>query len=999
MRLHGWKRAAGIAAAWGCACAGTAERICFDFETGDLQGWQVVEGGFGRLVSDRAAEHHVPKPYTKEGRWFLSTLESKDGKSPDDSFTGTVESPVIVLSAPRVRVKVGGGAGRDVAFSVCTADGAEAASARGGNSQTMVWRTLDVPGCVGKAVYFRVSDGSSGGWGHLTVDSVSCEGEVDRAATEERFARRRREAFARKIKPLADRIRAAVRELGAMFPSYPLAEMLAELGKAEAGMDPGRLREIQKAALVRDNPLLNGHPILFTTRAQYRSDHHNTATIFQTGEVNRQKYDTQGAMKALDVKTGAVRVIVPELPGRTIRDPELDYDGRRIVFSMREGRDADYKIWTVNADGSGLRRLTSAPGVADIDPVWLPDGGIVFSSTREPKYCMCNRHIMCNLYRMEGDGANIIQIGKSTLFEGHSALLPDGRVLYDRWEYVDRNFGDAQGLWVCNPDGTGHAIYWGNNTTSPGAVLNARPLDGGSRVIAVFGACHDRPWGALGIIDRSLGADGRGPVLRTWPENFRKRVHTDGQDFDSTKGIRLKYNDPFPLDASHFLCTRMTGRGEETGLVYLDLFGNEVMFYEEAPGCHSPMPIRAAPRKPPARPVRRNFDHPNAPGVFCLQNVYIGTHMKGVAPGSVKALRIVESPEKRHWTGPAGWNGQGEEAAAMNWHSFENKRILGTVPVEPDGSACFEVPGNTFVFFQALDGEGKMVQSMRSGAYVQPGERYGCVGCHENRTGGAAPAEGRPAAMARPPDKMNGWHGPARLFSYQKEVQPVFTRHCAACHDYGKPAAAKLNLSGGRDVYFCTSYVDLWATGAIRCVGGGPAEIRPALSWGSHASKLTDKLDGHGGAKLSPEEKDRIITWMDLNAVYYPSYACAYPGNPGGRSPLTYAELGRLTALTGVRIARGCGSRQRSQLNFDRPGSSRILEKVRGAGREAACREALELIRQGGERLRRTPRADMDGFVPCAKDRAREAFYARRLEEERRMYEAVRKGEKRFDGP
>lgn len=160
--------------------------------------------------------------------------------------------------------------------------------------------------------------------------------------------------------------------------------------------------------------------------------------------------------------------------------------------------------------------------------LYLPDDGIAFSSTREPKYCMCNRHIMANLFRMEADGANIHQIGKSPLFEGHSSLLPDGRLLYDRWEYVDRNFGDAQALWTANPDGTAHAVYWGNNTASPGAVIDARAIPGTELVLAVFGSCHDRPWGALAILDRRLGLDGPDPVVRTWPADAKKWVRQSG---------------------------------------------------------------------------------------------------------------------------------------------------------------------------------------------------------------------------------------------------------------------------------------------------------------------------------------------------------------------------------------------------------------------------------------------------------------------------------------
>ena len=470
-------------------------------------------------------------------------------------------------------------------------------------------------------------------------------------------------------------------------------------------------------------------------------------------------------MRALDPRTGERRDIVPDAPGRTVRDPEVDWDGRHIVFSMRNGRKDDYHIYTVNPDGSGLVQLTRAAGVSDIDPAWLPDGDIVFASTREPKYCMCNRNIMCNLFKMKPDGANIHQIGKSTLFEGHPAILPDGRILYDRWEYVDRNYGDAQGLWTCNPDGTRHAVYWGNNTVSPGGVLSARALSNPSRAIAVLCACHDRPWGALGLIDRSLGVDGKDSVLRTWPASFREEIRTEADVhgsypvsgghfvFDTPRTIPVKYADPFPIDDAHFLCVRQTGHGEETAIYYLDLHGNEVLVAKDAPGCHSPVLLRPS-KKPAVQAEQRTYDAPDAPGRFYVQNVYVGTHMKGVAKGTIKALRVVESPEKRIYLPQRSWFS--DVAPAMNWHSFENKRILGTVPVEEDGSAYFEVPGNTYVYFQALDADGRMVQSMRSGAYLQPGERYGCVGCHESRTGDVPKTEKKPLALSRAPSKLDG---------------------------------------------------------------------------------------------------------------------------------------------------------------------------------------------------------------------------------------------------
>ncbi|MEI6646939.1 MAG: hypothetical protein WCP12_12970, partial [bacterium] len=854
-----------------------------------------------------------------------------------------------------------------------------------------------LPELVGKKIVFRITDGTD--WwngGVVELDDLVCQGTIDAEATQAWFASRREAVMRDNQTVTPDTLRSAIRELGSRFGAdYPARELESKLNALSGWQDdPEPLKALAQEALVKRNPLVNAAPILFVERPQYPNDHHNTETMFQRGEINEQRYPgLWGQLKVLDPKTGKTRVLLNPGEGATVRDPEVSFDGKRILFSMRKGFDDDYHIYRMNVDGTGLKQLTAMPGVTDIDPTWLPDGDIIFSATRDPKYCMCNRHIMCNLYRMEADGANIHQIGKSTLFEGHASVMPDGRILYDRWEYVDRNVGDAQGLWVCNADGTGHAIYWGNNTTSPGAKIDAHALSRNNQVIAVLASCHDRPWGALGLIDRAKGVDGPEPVLRTWPADFTNRIHTAGQDYDSASGIRRKYEDPYPLDDGHFLCAHQT-EAYAVGIYYLDLHGNEVLVHAEAPGCFDPQPIR--PRAvPPIQPQRRNFEGIRAPGYFYLQNVYIGTHMAGVKPGSIKSLRIVESPEKRNWS-QQGWGGQGDQGPAMNWHNFENKRILGTVPVESDGSAYFEVPGNTYVFFQALDENGMMVQSMRSGAYVQPGETYGCVGCHENRVGDIPSATAKPKAMLREPDKMNGWHGPARLFSFQKEVQPVFDRYCVRCHDYGKKAGEKLNLSGDRDLVFCTSYVDLWSQGAITCVGAGPAEIQQAFSWGSHPSKLIKKIrEGHSDVKLSTEEKDRLITWVDINGPYYPYYECAYPTNKAGRSPLTMNEMKKLSKATGITPDYGFQKKPRAWVSFARPEVSRILDPIRTNATVFA--EAVAVIRGGAEQLARIPRADMDGFVACEKDQEREKRYQCRLAEERRIYEAIHAKKKVYD--
>jgi hypothetical protein len=756
--------------------------------------------------------------------------------------------------------------------------------------------------------------------------------------------------------------------------------------------------ENQRRALLASS-VVSGHEILFVVRHQYRPDHHNTATFFPSAqnEYNDGAFTPGAALKAIDLATGKSRTLLSTSDG-VLRDPEVFFDGSRIVFSMRKDATDSYHIYEISADGTNLKQLTFARDVDDLDPLYLADGCIAFSSTREPKYCMCNRHIMANLYRMEADGANIHQIGKSTLFEGHGSLMPDGRILYDRWEYVDRNFGDAQALWTVNPDGTSHAVFWGNNTASPGAVIDARIIPGTDRAICVFGSCHDRPWGALAIIDRQLGLDGPEPVVRIWPADAVNLIQRTGWEvFDAFTRVKLKYQNPYPLDAEHFLCSRMTGQGEQMGIYLLDMKGHEVLVHAEEPGCFDPMPLGPRPR-PPVINTRR--DYAGASGAFYIQDVYTGTHMKGVARGCVKWLRVVESPEKRTWTRPA-WNGQGQEAPAMNWHDFNNKRILGTVPVEADGSAFFEVPSERFVYFQLLDERGMMVQSMRSGVLAQSGEITSCIGCHDERRQ-APPLQDYPAlALRRKPSRLEGWHGPPREFNYLAEVQPVFDRHCVSCHDYGKKAANKMNLAADRDLVFNTSYNELWRKKLINVLGAGPSETQPAYSWGSHASPLIQHIADNYGSHygLTAEEFDRLVTWIDLNAPYYPTYASAHPQNLAGRAPLSDAQLQRLEVLTGVPLRQlaAHSSNPGPQVTFERPELSPCLDSLLKNKPEAQRLEALELIRAGQRELTEHPEADAPGFAACATDQWRNQKYLVRQQSELQSRQALEAGKKVFD--
>ena len=572
-----------------------------------------------------------------------------------------------------------------------------------------------------------------------------------------------------------------------------------------------------------------------------------------------------------------------------------------------------------------------------------------------------------------------------SMFEGRSSLTPDGRILYDRWEYVDRNFGDAQGLWTANPDGTNHAVYWGNNTRSPGGVVHGRIIPGTQQVVAVFTSCHDQPWGAIAVVDRRLGLDGGEPVVRIWPPEARDLI---GQgNFDTFTRVRPKYEDPYPLSEKYFLCSRQTDG--KVGIFLIDVFGNEVLLHVEEPGCFDPMSLGPRQRPPVVAP-RSDLARPE--GYFYVADVYRGTGMDAIQRGTVKQLRVVESPEKRTWTRPAWDGGTGQQAPGMAWNDFNNKRILGTVPVDEDGSAYFSVPADTFVYFQLLDERGMMIQSMRSGTIVRPGETVGCVGCHDNRRA-SVPTDCGLAAIKRPAAQLASWYGPSRKFGYLAEVQPVFDKHCVSCHDYGKPDGKKLNLAGDLGLLFNTSYVELRQKKYVTVPGAGPHQVLLPKSWGSHASRLTEVLvKGHGDPKidrkikLDRESFDRIVTWVDLNAPYYPVYYSNYRENRYGRSPLDNEQLKQLQQLTGS-----------VEVNFTRPEFSPCLAKLPDTAGDK-YQAALAIIRAGKENLAARPRGDMPNFRPASDTEIKqEAKYKSQHQIEAHIRRAILAGERVYE--
>jgi len=563
---------------------------------------------------------------------------------------------------------------------------------------------------------------------------------------------------------------------------------------------------------------------------------------------------TKGArLCALDLETGAVRTLLQDSEGG-IRDPQVCYDGSRILFSYRPGDSEHFHLHEIAADGSGLKRLTDGP-FDDIEPTWLPDGDIVFVSSRAKRWVNCWLTPVATLYRCKPDGSGIHPISANIEHDNTPWPLPDGRVLFTRWEYIDRSQVHFHHLWAVNPDGTGQMTWFGN--MHPGGLLiDAKPVPASPRVVAVHSPGHGtrEHSGWLELIDPRKGPDDRNAVRRL----------TKGND----------YRDPWAFREDLILAARgprlvvCDGLGNERLLLELDEADRQAGLW-----IHEPRPLAPRPREP-VIPVRT--DPQQSVGRMMLMDASIGRNMEGVGENEIRDLLVIESlPKPINYTGgmePLSYGG-----------TFTLERVLGTVPVEEDGSAYFELPALRSVFFVARDAEGKAVKRMRSFTSVKPGEVTGCVGCHEHRTQAPPPPAGFSLmAMLRPPSQIEPMRGVPDVFDFPRDIQPVLDRHCVECH-HSERAEGRVILTGDRGPMYSHSYFMLTVTGQLADGRNEPGGNDPPRSFGSGAAPLFAKLEGgHHDVRADERELEIVRLWLDTGAPYPGTYAALGTGMIGG---------------------------------------------------------------------------------------------------------------------
>ena len=750
------------------------------------------------------------------------------------------------------------------------------------------------------------------------------------------------------------RTTALLGHLQARLPEGALAAEAAELDAlkrrgAMTGVQDAKARfELHQAvckvrrAVALKNPLLGFDRILFVKKHRARMNHMCDQYFGFKAQPGGGLYvllDAFGpGQKVRDLLAEAVcengRFQGKKLTPGAFMGPDLSYDGREVLFAYTEAENTQYKwserstwhVFRIDAGGTHLRQLTDG-AVNDFDPVWLPDGRVLFISERRGGFGRCHARPVpiFTLHAMDRDGADIRTVSLNESNEWHPSVDHNGMIVYTRWDYVDRGFNQAHHPWLTTPDGRDARIVHGNFKPNQGAAplmeMDCRAVPGSNRYVGTAAAHHDQAYGSLLLIDPDVEDDDRmSPVRRLTPEVAFPEAERGGQQ---------DYATAWPLDEDFHLCvydaqaTNRRGKAPDYGLYLVDAFGNKVLIYRDpAISCLSPIPLRPRPASPiiselarptppadwtsPAAVGKRDetptTSSPGNPqpawpaGRSAIRNAALrsSASLRGTSPQyvpvavmnvydgllpwpegtKITSLRVVQVLPKASPIHNEPFIGYGREKGA--------RAVLGTVPVEPDGSAHFLAPANKMMYFQALDEHGLAVQSMRSLTYAHPGQPLTCQGCHNRRHRAPSATMAVPRALRRGPSEIAPDVDGTNPFSFPRLVQPILEKSCQPCHqkNAGKaPDLARGDWAKQKTRHF-TSYINLqdyaffYGAKGYGYDGWTPPRTIPGR-FGARGSKLYAQLttgSHKDRPKLSPQEMHRIAVWLDCNSDFFGSF-------------------------------------------------------------------------------------------------------------------------------
>lgn len=665
--------------------------------------------------------------------------------------------------------------------------------------------------------------------------------------------------------------RLAIEYLGNKYTGYAASEYLEELRHLEEKQATvEEINRLRKRALVLDNPEVRFDRILFRSSksSKFPSNWQGNSTYLRRG--GEEFYpEFNDAFQVLSLDDGSVQTIYQSLdPREGIMDICLDWSGEKFLYSGIDTGSNTFHVYEMEVDGSGKRQIT--PDLEEIDHyngIYLPNGKILFCSTASLNSvpCVGGRDYVGTLYEISPDGTGMRQVAFDQENDWYPWVKENGRVQYSRWEYTDNSHYFTRILLEMNPDGTANRSIYGSNSYWPNTLFYAKQTPGNtSRFSAIVSGHHGSARaGELYVFDQDKGdleADG---AIQRIPGRGKpvKPVIID----DYTAGRWPRFLHPFPLSENFFLVSGQLKPNDKWRLYLVDTFDNMIELGSGKSHMFEPVPLM--PRKlPPVIPDRRIESAEN--GILFIQDIYEGPGLEGIPRGTVAAIRI--------FTYGYAYRLNGSHDTLAIEGGWDTKRILGTVPVEEDGSVMVKVPHHLPLSIQPLDEDGNALQVMRSWTAAQKGEVVSCVGCHEPSR--AAPVARTTMASRKAPKELVPWSKAGQPYGYgfQREIQPILDRYCAGCHDGSDPQLP--NLADRSEKRFSAKAIFSHSYMALHPYVRRPGpesdlHVLTPMDYHVSTSPLFQMLEkGHHGVKLDEASRRELATWVDLNVPYHATW-------------------------------------------------------------------------------------------------------------------------------
>lgn len=519
-------------------------------------------------------------------------------------------------------------------------------------------------------------------------------------------------------------------------------------------------------------------------------------------------------------------IVLINSPNGVVRDPDVSQDGTKVIFSWKQNKNDDYHLYVYDLETDSYEQLTYGQGISDIEPKWLPNGKIVFSSTRAVQIVDCWKTPVSNLYICDNDGKNMIRLGYDQVHTTYPTVTEDGRVIFTRWDYNDRTQMYVHALFQMFQDGTNQTSVFGNNTNNPTTVMHTVGVPGASsKYLTIVSGHHVSQAGKLAWIDTSVARDGKDPIDYIFESaESNESVDTMGQSGPIYKfPIAINEEEIIYAKAPSWSGDGTEGKANNTkfSLYYTNTKTGETQKIVDGEGgkisASQIVPIRA--RKLFNRPSMVNYAKNT--GVYYVANVYEGESMKGVELGDVAYLRVVALDYRAYAVGslsagqnasnyPDGYGTSDPSTPVGSANStWDIKQVIGIVPVEDDGSVLFSCPSDVPVFFQLINSDGLLIQTMRSWSTLMPNETFSCVGCHDDKNKVPVTSSTTTMAMKKGVQLLEKdiWmtgeeyenydpYTDYKGFSYANEIQPILDESCVACHTNVEEANRRLGSTG-----------------------------------------------------------------------------------------------------------------------------------------------------------------------------------------------------------